>query len=226
MTMKILPTNDITLEKAVKVTSDELVGSVLWRYDLDCYAVSTNPNSKPIIAFISKEFSKLLNCIETPLSDFAFTRSKCQCCENAHQFDELRILAQNKESYMIDSNGVVSKICELGVTECEDRLAFSMTELWGLPDCKPYHQLLVTLKFSEQLDPFLSVENIQRVVDSLWYDINQHQEHILIEKPISISGEYGNYAALSLYCGRIVLLSTEEQDCLEQENTDDGRTSP
>lgn len=209
--MKKLPISNINLENAVRVIESPQ-NVTMWRIKLDQYAITKNQDDKPIYAFESFELSVLLNLSDSNINDFALLNIRCLLCEDTHQFNELRFKRDDNTVYSIDDAGNIESINELSLEDSKENITSTPMERWGLPDEHPYNHLRISDNLSNELeDKHMLSTTTNDVVDRLWIDLKHSKSPVNIHGPVDVEGEFINYAALELKCGRIVLMTQDEK---------------
>lgn len=204
--MKILNTSDVGLEEAVILSSTSSPRQLI-RIGLDQYALLMYECKKPLWAFESRLFSRLLDSLGETIDDLEIYLSS----PSSPSVSEFKLQLQSGRQIGVKSNGEFYEVSKLTFAGIESPAAVSVYERWSLDSVFPLDRMLVTNGFSFYLDLVNPSTPITDILNRIWSDYTHLNiycgGHTLEHQPFS--SEFGDLVAVELQCGRVVFFAPE-----------------
>ena len=179
----------------------------LVRVGLDQYALLIYQSKRPLWAFSSKLFSRLLDALDEPIVDIDILTSPSSDSEVA----EFRLKLESGRQISIKENGEFYEVRQLIFSGIEDPGAVSVNERWNLDPAFPFDRMLITETFAVHLDLTNANTSISDILNRIWYDYTKLKtycgQNTLEHQPFA--SEFGDLIAVELRCGRVVFFAPE-----------------
>lgn len=208
--MELLDNENVDLTNAVLVSSAACEPAKLWRFDLDCYAVTAPDQPHPAIAFRSVEFSILLVTAVTEVNRIEVLKAVDMAKYKLFHIVEIRISSGDGECFSLNNDGEVRHIMDMFLTKVEDREAIQLSDIWDVPDEAPYDRLLLSHSYIDWVKPYVEQSSAVEVISRLWRDFERQYVVPLLRGAMTIHSEFGAFCVTELPCGRYVMMTEEE----------------
>lgn len=189
----------------------------LVRVGLDQYALLIYESIKPLWAFESKLFSRLLDALGEPIVDIEIYLSSPK--SDYPEFSEFRLQLESGRQISVKKTGEFYEVSKLVFSGIENPGAVSIDERWNLDSVFPLDRMLVTNAFSAYLDFTFKSTSISDILTRVWTDFARLGtycgQHTLEHQ--SFSSEFGDLTAVELSCGRVVFFAPEFEPVEEME---------
>lgn len=207
--MKILDLKTININNARTLTSKKSIAQLV-RFDLDTYAVVDPQIHKTVMAFHSFAFSALIDNFDSDIVDVKIDTITYETFEEKSQVMEVRILTSEGELYVLDSHGNLSEIVPLKMVPVTKRNAHPVAELWDELNEAMHRRLMVSKELLPIILPFIDSCGSTEIINRMLSDLESTEQDIEIGTAVIVSGEWTDFAALELRCGRIVMMTIDE----------------
>lgn len=215
--MKFILRNEVSLEHALRVTSEQTPRQIL-RIGIDQYVVLDMDAAKLVTAFQSQKFSRLINSLKEEIVDVEIIATRPLLSRNApsesketsnHTTFEIRMFLAGGNGLAFNSSEAAFAFTSPNPSIVEET-STPATDHWSLPHSQPFSSLLVTPEFKEWVDQLTPYYTPTQILERCHLDFQkQHKSAIVFPgKHIAVDGEFGAFVVIEYLCGRICLHQT------------------
>lgn len=213
--MKFLDPKDVTLDNALRITSDASPRQIL-RIAVDQYVVIDAEAGKMVTAFESTKFSDLINTLKESIWDIEVIATRPLLSSDVKSSNEtafeIRMFLPKGRGLAFNSSEEAFTFSNSARQSLVEVSSGPVSNYWELPSRLPFTRLLATPEFVQWMNSMDSNCHPSQVLERCFYDFQQRQRNSPIlnpGKPIKVEGEFGAFIAIEYLCGRVCLHQTK-----------------